>query len=134
MVNEPSYPAGRPIKGENGADLRKAIGSRITALRRCHNMLQQELAVRLGVNAWMVSRYEAGTYCPRIETFLRLRSIFPVTVDFLLTGEETGEVSDRELLRRAPRIQALAPELKPLFYQMLDTFLSTYGGSDGMAP
>ena len=118
--------AGRPLKGENGNDLRRALGLRIERLRRWHGMVQQDLASALGVAACMVTRYETGQYAPRLEVLVRLRRVFSCTLDHLVLGERIAEVTDVRLLARLRRMDGLPAEHKAGLFRLIDTYLDVH--------
>lgn len=49
---------------------------------------QSQLAEKVGVQTYSISRYETGEQYPSIETLLRLSEVLGVSVDFLLGKEE----------------------------------------------
>ena len=67
------------------------IGSRIAKLRKRKGLTQEELAVKLGVSAQAVSKWENDISCPDISLLPQLVRILGVTADELLTGK-TGDV------------------------------------------
>lgn len=67
------------------AILNKAFGARLRALRGNHTL--QEVADRAGVSLAAVQRYEKGRV-PRGDILSRLASVFRVTANFLLNGDE----------------------------------------------
>ena len=67
------------------------IGSRIAQLRKGKGLTQEELAVKLGVSAQAVSKWENDISCPDISLLPQLVRILGVTADELLTGK-TGAV------------------------------------------
>lgn len=67
------------------------IGSRIAKLRKRKGLTQEELAVKLGVSAQAVSKWENDISCPDISLLPQLVRILGVTADELLTSK-TGDV------------------------------------------
>ncbi len=66
------------------ADL-KGIGRRIRELRG--EMLQEALAVYLGISQGQLSKIERGRMAPTVETLLRLSERFGRSVDWIVRGE-----------------------------------------------
>ncbi len=73
-----------PRRSKPHADLR-AIGSRIRQLRG--SLLQEKLAVYLGISQGQLSKIERGKIGPTVETLVRLSEKFRKGVDWILTGE-----------------------------------------------
>jgi len=66
------------------ADL-ETIGSRIRELRG--EILQEELAVYLGISQGQLSKIEGGKLGPTAEVLVRLARKFGKSTDWLLTGK-----------------------------------------------
>ena len=65
----------------------ETLGRRIAALRREHELKQDELAAMLDVSPQAVSKWENDQTCPDITALPRLAEILGVTVDELLSGK-----------------------------------------------
>ena len=65
----------------------ETLGRRIAALRREHELKQDELAAMLDVSPQAVSKWENDQTCPDISALPRLAEILGVTVDELLSGK-----------------------------------------------
>ena len=63
------------------------IGSRIAGRRKELGMTQEELAVKLGVSAQAVSKWENDASCPDISLLPDLVKSLDITTDELLTGK-----------------------------------------------
>ena len=74
------------------------LGDKIKAYREKRNMTQNEIAEILGVRAATVSKYEAGTLEPNIESIKKLSETFGITVDELLNDEEDLDISKINIL------------------------------------
>lgn len=68
----------------------KSIGNTIAQLRKQHNLTQMDLAARLHISDKTVSRWESGSGYPEITQFPILASIFGVSIDYLITGQQKG--------------------------------------------
>lgn len=64
------------------------IGSTIAVLRKKNSMTQEELAVKIGVSAQSVSKWENGTNMPDITLLPVIAETFDISIDFLF-GRET---------------------------------------------
>lgn len=65
------------------------FGERLGTLRRANNYTQEQLADRLEVSRQTVSRWESDLMYPETEKLVKLAQLFGVTVDYLLTGNES---------------------------------------------
>lgn len=74
------------------------IGNKIKAYRELNKMTQKDIAEILGVEPATISKYEAGTIEPSIESLKRLAETFNITVDELIKDEEKFDVSKINVL------------------------------------
>lgn len=70
--------------------MENTIGSRIAKLRKERGMKQDQLAEALGVSPQAVSKWENDQSCPDIALLPQLAKLLHVSVDVLLSGEETA--------------------------------------------
>ena len=84
------------------------IGTRIASRRKELKMTQEDLAVKLGVSAQAVSKWENDASCPDISLLPQMVKVLDITTDELLTGktskvqvlpEETRKSLDEVTLR-----------------------------------
>ena len=66
------------------------MGSRIAVRRKKMGMTQEELAVKMGVSAQAVSKWENDASCADISLLPRLCRILGITSDELLTGDNSS--------------------------------------------
>ena len=88
------------------ADTRKAIGSRIKALRKQKQWTQKELAAKLDIGLSQFNKYESGLHVPQVEKVIQLAELFDTTTDFLLTGDRADQ-KPLHNIRLLDRLQAL---------------------------
>lgn len=74
------------------------VGNKIKEYRELNKMTQKDIAGILGVEPATISKYEAGTIEPSIESLKRLAETFNVTVDELIKDEEKFDVSKVNVL------------------------------------
>lgn len=74
------------------------VGNKIKEYRELNKMTQKDIAEILGVEPATISKYEAGTIEPSIESLKRLAETFNVTVDELIKDEEKFNVSKINVL------------------------------------
>ncbi len=66
-------------------DLR-ALGARVRALRG--DILQEELARRIGISQGQLSKIESGRLAPTLETLVRLANQFGKSLDWIVAGKK----------------------------------------------
>jgi transcriptional regulator with XRE-family HTH domain len=64
----------------------RAIGSRIRALRG--DILQEDLALKIGISQGQLSKIEGGRLAPSVETLVRLADQFGKSLDWIVTGKK----------------------------------------------
>lgn len=74
------------------------VGNKRKEYRELNKMTQKDIAEILGVEPATISKYEAGTIEPSIESLKRLAETFNVTVDELIKDEEKFDVSKINVL------------------------------------
>ena len=65
----------------------------LLALRKIHDMSQEELADAIGVSRQTLSKYETGESLPDIEKCMLIADVFGVTIDDLLNHDPQAEDS-----------------------------------------
>lgn len=87
----------------------KGLGSRISACRQNKNMIQEELAGRLGITPQALSKWERGISFPDVSMLAELSYLLGVSADYLLGienrenetgGNEEGGFMQSELEKR----------------------------------
>ena len=69
------------------------IGFRIAALRKRMGLSQEQLAKRINVCASTIGMYEQGRREPSAKILADLAKVFEVSLDYLITGMESQDVS-----------------------------------------
>lgn len=79
------------------------FSDRLKELRIKNNMMQKELAEKLGVSNKSISAYENGLSEPNINTISKIADIFGVNAGYLLGGKDSslGNVSRLYLLSKS---------------------------------
>ena len=77
------------------------VGEKIKTYRERKNMTQSEIAEILGVKPTTISKYEAGTLEPNIESLKKLSEIFEISVDELIKDDkfDISNVNILEILK-----------------------------------
>lgn len=73
------------------------LSKQITYLRKKSKMSQSQLAERLNISPSTVGMYEQGRRFPDLPTLISISRLFNVTLDYLITGEESAQYSPAEL-------------------------------------
>ena len=68
---------------EEKQQTRDRIGQRIAALRKQQGLMQEELAIRAGLQRTHVGRIEAGRYAVTLETVQAIAQALGMTVDIV---------------------------------------------------
>lgn len=95
-------------------------------LRRAKGWNQGELAEKAGTKSSQISKFERGTYQPRLETLAKLAEALECTTDFLVTGRQPKEARDTRLRARLPLLEGLPQELRNVFVEFLDALLNAH--------
>lgn len=85
------------------------LGSTISRLRAARQMSQGDLAEALGVSRQSVSKWETNASVPDLDKLVKLSRLFGVTLDQLVTGEQSAALPESE-----PVPAAAAPPSPPL--------------------
>lgn len=105
----------------------RALGKRISDLRKDHGMTQKDLADTLGVKQYTIANYETGRYRVPVAVLPELARSLGVTVEVLLglpaTRSKRGPAS--KLQKQMERISALPKEQQKSIMQVLDMALKT---------
>lgn len=64
------------------------LSDRLQALRKSHNLSQEQLAEKLDVSRQAISKWESGQANPDINNILKLSNIYEVSTDYILMGKE----------------------------------------------
>lgn len=72
------------------------LGNRIASLRKAAGLSQEALAAKLGVSRQAIGKWEADATLPSLDNLHQLAKELGVSIDALLTGEETDAQSTPE--------------------------------------
>ncbi|SDN50748.1 DNA-binding transcriptional regulator, XRE-family HTH domain [Fictibacillus solisalsi] len=89
------------------------FSSRLKKLRANKKMSQQELAAYLGITRQAYGKYEKEEAQPDFDSLKKLSSLFDVSIDYLITGNENTHSPDamwKEFLD--PKTQIFFKDLK----------------------
>jgi len=71
-------------------NIKKTIGNKIRQVRSKLGMTQLEMAKAIRHSKQTISGYELGDTYPSIESLIQLSKLGGVSIDWLLTGQESG--------------------------------------------
>lgn len=104
-----------------------AIHDKIKRLRQEQDWTQSELGDKVNVHQKQISSYERGVNVPSTDILIKLAEVFDVTLDYLAFDDSrpsvavsSGNIQDRELLRRFEAVDALPEKERSLAKEMLD--------------
>lgn len=72
-----------------------SMPARLIALRKEHNLSQQEVAASIGVSINRIKKFENGRAEPSLKLLKKLALTLRVSTDFLLFGKELGKESGK---------------------------------------
>ncbi|WP_204120764.1 MULTISPECIES: helix-turn-helix domain-containing protein [Levilactobacillus] len=79
-----------------------AIGKNIRNARTSNQMSQEDVSNHLNISRQSISRWENDRGYPDIEKLIKLSSLYNVTIDFLLLGEEDRKTTSISKIRKEP--------------------------------
>jgi transcriptional regulator with XRE-family HTH domain len=104
-------------------ELPETLGDRILRLRRSQGWDQADLAERAGVKPAQISKYERGTYEPKLSTLSRIAAVLGTSTDFLITGKEPAALEPDHLIALWPALGQLPLALRNEIAGFLRTVL-----------
>ena len=99
------------------------ISDRIKEVRKNNNMLQRELADKLGLTNKAISSYENGISQPTVKTIIKMSEIFNVSLAYFLEVEQSSLDAFMTLKNE---VEKLLPNQKSLS-QLLNDFSMSFG-------
>ncbi len=73
------------------------LGERLTRLRKCKGLSQEQLAEEFNLTRQTISKWELNQSAPDIDSLVKLSDYFGVTTDYLIKGERTNVVSRSDI-------------------------------------
>ena len=74
------------------------VGQRMRLLRQTYGYTQDQAAEKLGIDRRHLSHIEKGTRGASVDLILRMASLYGVTVDYLLLGQDRQNASVKKHL------------------------------------
>ncbi len=92
------------------------IGEKIKRLRKESNLSQGQLALKTGMDARRISKYENNINLPTTETLIKIAEYFNVSLDYLVKTDidnmATTPIRDKDLLRQFEELDKMSDEEK----------------------
>ena len=89
------------------ADIKEVVAKNIIALRKKHNMTQNELAEKLNYSDNAVSRWERGEVTPSIETLQQISETFSVPLESLFKDNVIVSISNEERTQKIGKLSVM---------------------------
>lgn len=117
-------------------EYRKALGSRIKALRKKQKLTQKELAAQLDISFGQLNKYESALNSPSAELLVKIADRLKVSLDYLLTGLQPEDVPlrDTRLLDRLTVLQDLEPKDQDTIIEIIDAMIVKHKAGDLLRP
>jgi transcriptional regulator with XRE-family HTH domain len=101
-----------------------SFGACIVGVRKKQKISQNELALKNGLHANVLGRYERDKALPSIEIATRIAKAIDISLDYL--SELTDTELDGELLARIDEIAAIPNEEQKQVYMIIDALIRDY--------
>ncbi|MGC1632945.1 MAG: helix-turn-helix transcriptional regulator [Gelidibacter sp.] len=82
-----------------------------------------DVASFVGVSRDAISKYERGDIVPSVENANKIAQILGVSLDYLMSEDDSMEVVDVDMLNRMKEIQRLSEEDKTTVIKIIDAFI-----------
>ena len=113
----------------------RAIGQRLTAVRKARGLTQIDMAKKLSISQALVSKYERGDLLMHGELIARFAGALDISADDILGIERKRKVRvagltpnvDRGLARRFALVQSLPRRDRDALTRTIDAFLALRG-------
>ena len=69
-------------------------GERLRRLRAKRGFTQRQVAERLNTDTGCISKWEAGTHAPNLESVAALARVLGCSIDYIVTGTESRAALD----------------------------------------
>ena len=100
------------------------VGERIKQLRKKSELTQQQLADKVGITYIQIGRYETGTSNASSDILQKVATASNTTADFLMSGGNAQQLTDKELLQQFKEVEQLPTDDKHLIKTFIDAFLT----------
>ena len=98
-----------------------SFGSRIVSVRKKQKLSQSDLALKVGLHANVLGRYERDVAVPSVEIAARIAKALDISLDYL--SELTDVELDKVVLTRIQDIASLPDEDRNQVFKVVDALL-----------
>ena len=99
------------------------IGNRITELRKAKGWSQGDLANEVNASREAIGKYERNEAIPSVENAKKIAQVLGVSLDYLVSKDDSLEVVDVDMLNRMREIQRLSEDDKSTIIKIIDAFI-----------
>lgn len=99
------------------------LGQKITQIRKEKKLSQVDVATAVGVSRDAISKYERDDIIPSVENAKKIAQVLGVSLDYLVSEDDSVEVVDTEMLNRMKEIQRLGNDDKNTVTKIIDAFI-----------
>lgn len=100
------------------------VGERIKQLRKDLGLTQQQLADKVSVTYIQIGRYETAKSNASADVLQKIAEALNTTTDFLMSGGNAQQLTDKELLKQFKEVEQMNDEDKHLIKTFIDAFLT----------
>lgn len=97
-----------------------SFSNRLVTLRKDQKLSQGDLAIKVGVHANLIGRYEREEAIPSVEIAAKIANELNVSLDYLIGLSELK--IDNDLLNRVVEISTLTDEDRKQLYSVIDAY------------
>lgn len=99
------------------------LGQKITKIRKEKKLSQVDVASYVGVSRDAISKYERDDIVPSVENANKIAKVLGVSLDYLVSEDDSLEVVDVDMLNRMREIQRLSEDDKNTVIKIIDAFI-----------
>lgn len=99
------------------------LGQKITKIRKEKKLSQIDIANAVGVSRDAISKYERDDIIPSVENAKKIAKTLNVSLDYLVSEDDTLEVIDITMVNRMKEIQRLNNDDKTTITKIIDAFI-----------
>ena len=113
------------MKKHTHKGLQQIVGFNIIELRKKQNMLQKDLAFRVGIKPKDFSLIESGYSDVSVSLLEKIAIVFKVPVEVFLLPHTTSKVSNDTFIEKAKLLATIDNEKLDVIFNLLDIFIDS---------